>query len=400
MTIHKKIAASLKSLSGEDRAAELEARLQHNRRARPSQEERQRELEARHKEEGRDKVYNRFLAESRELVERPLRNRPGMTYSEWADRKKEGIDLGRSAEARLSGVTGDSRVMERDVHAAIATRTGVLSLDHNLGGGLPSGFVEIYGPESVGKTTLLSKIMAAAQGMGKQVMMTSTEFFDGPYFAKNGVDLSKLLTVRSDEGHIVLEAAYQLIKNIPNMVYVIDSATGLRPPNDEYDYWVAMLWEWIEAVSDVMDAGSCVIIVDQVRAKKSVSPHKFFASGTDSVARKIAGSFSTRLALSRTEVQDTSYDMVVNIMANTLKAPSKIFTLPVTKGNGIDVCRDLVRVASAVGVVEQSGSWYRWGGDTLGQGEEQAARYLEGASWARGCVEEETLRTLVRGEGP
>ena len=226
--------------------------------------------------------------------------------------------------------------------------------------------------------------------------MTSTEFFDAPYFVKNDVDLDDLLMIRSGKGDQVLEAAACLFDSYPNLIYVIDSATGLRPPNDEYDNWMRMIADWMEDVSNRMDAGSCVVMINQVRAKRSIDPNKFFAGGTDSVARKAAGMFSTRLELSRTALTENSYDMVVNVVANTLKAPSKIFPLPVVKGKGVDVCRDLVRVAAATGVIEQRGSWYSWSGDNLGQGEEEVAHYLEGATWARESIEEQTLRALAR----
>ena len=379
MSVHRKISDSLNTLSGEDRAQELEARLKAHRGARPSQEENQRRMEDAHQEEGRDRVYRSFVNESH--VRSDIL----------------GVDYKESTADRIVEIMGAGQVAEREVHHAIATRTGIPSLDFFLGGGLPSGLIEIFGPESVGKTSLLARIIGAAQEMGKQVMMTSTEFFDGPYLEKNSVDLKQLLIMRSEEGDRVLEAAYQLLKSVSNFVYVIDSATGLRPPNDEFDNWSKMLLDWMSEVENVMDSGSCVIIVDQVRARKSVDPSKFFAGGTDSVARKIAGIFSTRLELSRASITETTYDMVVNVVANTLKAPAKVFSLPVVKGEGIDVCRDLVRVATAVGVIEQRGTWYSWSGDNIGQGEVEAAHYLSGATWARESIVDQTLRALARG---
>jgi len=377
LSIYKKISSNLRNSRGEDRAAELKARIEHSRRSRPSIEERQKSLrDSRVKD--REQVYKTFIQDSLST--------PKAVKSKAAD--------------RLNEIMGKVIIEEEEVRHAIATRTGILSLDHNLGGGLPSGFIEIYGSESVGKTTLLSRIISATQKMGKQVMMTSTEFFDAPYFKKSGVDLNKLLMIRSEEGHIVLEAAYQLIKSIPNMVYVIDSATGLRPPVDEYGNWIYMFKDWIEEVSTILDVGSCVVIVNQVRARKSLSPGKFFAGGTDSVARKVSGLFSTRLELFRTSVTDTTYDMVVNIVANTLKAPAKIFSLPVIKGMGIDVDRDLVQVASVVSVLKQRGTWYYLDDYQLGQGESEVGKQLSNNEELRDIVEQRTLRTLVRGEGP
>ena len=389
MSIHKKISASLNSLSGESRAQELEARLKAHRSSSPSKEERSQVL-TESQESGRKQVYDDFANRARVLAVKKLR---GLSFAEREEAKKSLDPISN----RLRDTTGGDRVEERKVHAAIATRTGVPSLDFFLGGGLPAGFIEIYGPESAGKTSLLTRVIRSAQHMGKQVMMTSTEFFDAPYFVKNGVELDNLLMIRSGKGEQVLEAAAALLDTYPNTIYVIDSATGLRPPKDEYDNWVKMITDWMEHVSNLMDVGSCVVMVNQVRAKRSADPSKFFAGGTDSAARKAAGMFSTRLELSRTSVTEAAYDMVVNIVANTLKAPAKIFPLPVVKGKGVDVCRDLVRVAAATGVIEQRGSWYSWNGDSLGQGEEEVARYLEGATWARETIEEQTLRALARG---
>jgi recombination protein RecA len=375
--IHKKISASLNNLSGEDRARELEARLTAHRKVRPSQEERQKSLDSSRLED-REEVYKGFIRDS-------------LTTPKAVTKK---------AADRLNEIVGKVIITEETVRQAITTNTGVLSLDYFLGGGLPSGFTEIYGPESVGKTSLLAKIICAAQKMGKQVMMTSTEFFDGPYFEKNSVALDQLLMVRSGKGDKVLEAAYHLLRSVPNLIYVIDSATGLRPPNDEYDNWARMMLNWMDEISGIMDVGSCVIVVNQVRARKSIDPQKFFAGGTDSVARKIAGIFSTRLELSRTSVTESSYDMVVNVVANTLKAPAKVFTLPVVKGRGIDVERDLVRVAEAVGTIQRSGSWYWYDSIKIAQGEEEAAISLREVPSLYETVLNRTLRTLVRGGGP
>jgi hypothetical protein len=101
-----------------------------------------------------------------------------------------------------------------------------------------------------------------------------------------------------------------------------------------------------------------------------------FAGGTESYGKRITPLLSTRLELSRTNVSDEKYTLVVDIVANLATPPASVLELPVTKGKGVDRWVDIVRVATGVGILTKRGPWYFWGRDAIGQGEKAVAKYL------------------------
>jgi recombination protein RecA len=280
----------------------------------------------------------------------------------------------------------------KSVSAAISFPTGVISLDVALGGGLLSGATEIFGAESSGKTTLLIEMIRSAQAYGHETALCPSEFLDLVYFRNLGVDLSKLIVIRGRGDDVLAEAGRFLLSKGKRALF-IDSATGLRPRDDQFGAWRHMLGSWISAVQPRISVDSALVMTNQVRVKRSIHPSKMFAGGVDSTAQKIARMFDTRISLSRDEVTDTRYNLVIDIVSNVLRTPAKLLMVPVVKGRGIDVWRDIVKVASAVGVLELSGSWYSYGGDSICQGEETMARLLESDDSGRVIVEE-TLRKL------
>lgn len=266
------------------------------------------------------------------------------------------------------------------VTSAIAAHTGIMSLDAALGGGLPAGIVEIYGAESVGKTALAYSIIRQAQREALNPVLVASEYIDELRMRELGIDTKDLLVVKGSCGESVLEAASTFFAK-ESKVMILDSATGLRPrvdpPLKRRTSWATFIGSWLEHIGPDLGLDKCVVLVNQVRARRSVDPRKFFAGGTDSTARKIAGLFDTRMELTRTEVSDSFYNLNVNIVVNTLSRPGTIVTLPFVKGQGIDMWRDLVRVASAIGVLKKDGSWYRYKGDLVEQGEEATATELK-----------------------
>lgn len=283
----------------------------------------------------------------------------------------------------------------RVVRPAIAFQTGIISLDYALGGGIPAGVVEVYGEESVGKTTLLASFIQGAQSQGRETALCMSEFFDKPRFAQMGICLDELLFLKGN-GEVVLGLAADFVTRRNFRILFIDSMTGFRPEDDEFDAWVHMVLAWLRHTSLYVGTDSAIVMVNQVRARKSKEPDKMFAGGTSSAARRVAGLFDTRLELSRESVTETTYDLVINIVSNTLARPSRYITLPVIKDKGIDVWRDLVRMAAGVGTLTKEGSWYYAGRNKLGQGEESVARILESNSDITQCVLEQTMSRLGR----
>ena len=295
---------------------------------------------------------------------------------------------------------------EEDVVKAFSVPTGISSLDLALGGGLPSGAIEIFGAESVGKTTMVAQIIHEAQLNRKNVLLCMSEYFDAPYMERIGIDLNQLELLRTDSLEAALGIGSVFLRSSDDCVFVIDSATGFQSSEDKYSAkWNTMLFDWLNECTQNLGHNSCVVMTNQVRAKRSKQPGKMFAGGSDSSAKKVAGLFDTRLELTRGSITDKSYELSINIMANSLAMPMSFVEVPVTKGYGIDTWKDLVRAALIVGVIEQRGSWYYYNGDCralgipsrqLGQGLDEVAHVLR---CLRGYVVRTELLRAFRGEG-
>lgn len=287
--------------------------------------------------------------------------------------------LDPSIHGVLAGLS-DKRAVEKNQSFS----TGVVSLDQALGGRLPSGTTEVYGESSVGKTTLLYTMIAAAQREGGCVALCPSEYLDIPYMRLLGIDLTRLILITGNCGEDVLMAADDFLKEHRNRkcMLAFDSGTNLRPRIEAGGLWLEMWNRWLEILNESLGYGSSIVMVNQIRVKRSVHPNKFFAGGTDSTAKKVIDQFSARIELDRAEVTETNYQMNVNIVASTFSIPASVFQLFVKKGWGIDVLRDLVEVAVLKGIIQVDGAWYKVpeldGTHTfLCQGKEETVRILE-----------------------
>jgi recombination protein RecA len=267
-----------------------------------------------------------------------------------------------------------------------STSTGVVSLDAALGGPLPSGAIEIYGESSSGKTTLLYEIIATAQKSGMQAALCPSEYLDIPYMKKIGVDLDGLILITGNCGEDALDGALSFLWAHRNtgVVLAVDSATSLRPERDGAGDWTFMLDEFLGRALDALGDKSCVVLVNQVRVKRSVDPAKFFVDGeVSSTAKKILDLFTLRLELSRNGSRDGEHEIEVNIVASTVSKPATVVYLPVVPGEGINTMKDLLQFGLALGVVTQAGAWYSIGATgpnptiPLGCGIREAVHYLE-----------------------
>lgn len=275
----------------------------------------------------------------------------------------------------LGGLSGP-----RDTSVSRSTSSGVVSLDAALGGCLPSGAVEIYGGPSSGKTTLVNEIIATAQKSDMLVALCPSEYLDIPYMRGHGVDLNSLILITGNCGEDVLEGALDFFaahRDAPT-VLAIDSATSLRPEHDDPGNWTLMLDSFLTAALEEMSRGSCAILVNQVRAKRSLDPARFFLDGeTTSTAKKILDLFSLRLELRRGESRDGEHEMIVDVVASAVSKPATVFKLPVIPGQGIDTMKDLLRFGLEAGVVTQAGAWFSVDQYRLGCGMQEAVKHLE-----------------------
>lgn len=254
-------------------------------------------------------------------------------------------------------------------------------MDAALEGPLPSGAIEIYGEAASGKTTLLYEIIATAQKSGMLAALCPSEYLDIPYMRQFGIDLNSLILITGNHGEDVLSGAldfFNMHSECPTIL-AVDSATSLRPKDDAPGNWMAMLDSFLTAALWGLGHGSCLVLVNQVRVKRSVDPTKFFVDGeVTTTARKILDLFALRLELRRGESRDGEHEMEVNVVTSAVSKPATVLRLPVVPGKGIDTLRDLLQFGLSLGVVMQAGAWYTIDDKyKLGCGLQEAVRQLE-----------------------
>ena len=285
-------------------------------------------------------------------------------------------DVQSKAYARLQHAVGQETGQASNPRNNISVRTRIYSLDFALGGGIPAGLNEIYGEESVGKTALIARILHAAQAQNKDTMLVPSEQCELEYLRALGVDLDSLLLTRGRDPRITLMAASDFVSDGPNRVLVIDSLTGLIGSLEARE-WNNVVFDFIQRTADYMETTSSVIVVSQVRTRRSVQTNEAI-QGVVSASRRFADLFTVRLAFSREEVSDETFEMVINVEANLYAPPATIVRLPVIKGQGIQTDVDAIRVALSCGHLYRVGSWYRTQrGEQFGPGIKTAAQQFE-----------------------
>lgn len=280
---------------------------------------------------------------------------------------------------RLAAILGTEAALERSVQQGTSTWTAIPSLDLALGR-LPNGIIDISGPESTGKTGLLYQIVASAQLEGRPALFWATETLDVPYMERVGVDTKNLPVLI---GNAAGEDFFDFARSHKDAVLALDSFTALRPRGEkELTDWNDMAWDFVQELRGVIQDGSCVLLSSQVRAKPR-------SKGTRSASRRFEDLFDTQLELSREEVSDEQYTLVVNIKAHTLTTPHKYRRLPCTKGWGVDRLLDLINAARELEILEARGAWLHFAREevidgnlrqldtTLGNGEHAAKKKLE-----------------------
>jgi recombination protein RecA len=269
---------------------------------------------------------------------------------------------------------------QQDV-AVISTRS--LGLDHALGiGGLPKGrIVEIYGPESSGKTTLCLEIIAEAQDKGGVCAIIDAEHaLDFDYAEKLGIDVDELLLSQPDYGEQALEIARRLIETQTLAVVVIDSVAALTPKAEiEGEIGDASMGKQARLMSQslriltsaVSKSGTILIFTNQLREKIGVM---FGSPETTTGGNALKFYASVRLDIRRqTQVKDgeivVGNNVRVKVAKNKLASPFRSADFEIEFGIGINKTKEVLRIASDLEIVKKSGSWYSYNNDKLGQGE-------------------------------
>ena len=271
-----------------------------------------------------------------------------------------------------------------------AISTGSLGLDLALGiGGLPKGrIIEVYGPESSGKTTLALQVVASAQRKEGICAFIDAEHALDPVYAKNlGVDVDKLLVSQPDAGEQALEIADTLVKSGAVDVLVVDSVAALVPKaelegdmGDSHMGLHARLMSQAlrKLTSSISRSNAMVIFINQIRMKIGVM---FGSPETTTGGNALKFYASVRLDIRRIgQIKDKDQivgnQTRVKVVKNKVAPPFKITEFDILYGEGISKEGEIIDLGVAEGLVEKAGSWYSFNGNRIGQGRENAKKFL------------------------
>jgi recombination protein RecA len=325
------------------------------------------------------------------------------------DEKTKNLDLAISQIEKQYGKGSIMRLGNKDVLVPVTViPTGSISIDSALGvGGFPRGrVIEVYGPESGGKTTLTLHVIAEAQKLGGQAAFIDAEHALDPVYARKlGVDVDNLLVSQPDKGEQALEIAEALIRSNSVDIIVVDSVAALVPRAElEGDMGDAQMGLQARLMSQalrkltgiVAKSRTCLIFINQIREKIGVmfgNPEtttggralKFYASVRIDIRRIQSIKEGDRVVGSRTRAK---------VVKNKVAAPFREAEFDIIYGEGVSREGDLIDVGVTAGVLEKSGTWISYKADRLGQGRDNARVFLKENVDIRHKLEQELRKHL------
>ncbi|MEH1169164.1 recombinase RecA [Micromonospora sp. CPCC 205539] len=328
------------------------------------------------------------------------------------DREKA-LDLALAQIDKQFGKGSVMRLGERPVVQTAVIPTGSIALDVALGvGGLPRGrVVEIYGPESSGKTTVALHAVASAQRAGGIAAFIDAEHALDPEYAKAlGVDTDAMLVSQPDTGEQALEIADMLIRSGAIDIIVIDSVAALVPRaeiegemgDSHVGLQARLMSQALRKITGVLsNTGTTAIFINQLREKIGVM---FGSPETTTGGRALKFYASVRLDVRRIESLKDGTDVVgnrtrVKVVKNKVAAPFKQAEFDIMYGKGISREGSLIDVGVEQAIIRKSGAWYTYDGDQLGQGKEKAREFLKENPDVASEIEKKILEKLGVGVG-
>jgi recombination protein RecA len=326
-----------------------------------------------------------------------------------ADEKSRAIDLALSQIEKQFGKGSIMRLGSKEAIVPISViSTGAISFDAALGvGGFPRGrVVEIFGPESSGKTTIALQVVAEAQKSGGMAAFVDAEHALDPQYAKKlGVDVDNLLVSQPDYGEQALEITEALVRSGAIDVLVVDSVAALVPKaeldgemGDSHVGLQARLMSQAlrKLTGTVSKSRTCLIFINQIREKIGVmfgNPEtttggralKFYSSVRIDIRRIAAIKDGDTVVGSRTKVK---------IVKNKVAAPFRESEFDIMYGEGISREGDMLDLAVNNNIVEKSGAWFSYKGERIGQGRENAKQFLKGNKDIAAKLEAEVRKSL------
>jgi len=326
------------------------------------------------------------------------------------DREKmKAVDL---AVGQIEKQFGKGSIMRLGQKGAIqpidAIPTGSISIDYALGvGGVPRGrVIEIFGPESSGKTTLALQVIAEAQKLGGMAAFVDAEHaLDAAYAQKLGVDIENLLVSQPDNGEQALEIVEVLIRSGGVDVVVVDSVAALVPKAEiegemgdaQMGLQARLMSQALRKLTGVVSKSkTCLVFINQLREKIGVM---FGNPETTTGGRALKFYASVRIDIRRiASIKDG--DVViggrtrVKVVKNKVAPPFREAEFDVMYGEGISRTGDLLDLAVDKRIVEKSGAWFAYGGERLGQGRENAKQFLKDNPAVCKTIEDRVRREL------
>ncbi|MBE9231937.1 recombinase RecA [Cuspidothrix issatschenkoi LEGE 03284] len=288
--------------------------------------------------------------------------------------------------------------------------TGALTLDLALGGGLPKGrVIEIYGPESSGKTTVALHALAEVQRNGGIAAFVDAEHaLDPTYAAALGVDIDNLLVSQPDTGESALEIVDQLVRSAAVDIVIIDSVAALVPraeiEGDMGDTHVGLQARLMsqalrKITGNIGKSGCTVIFINQLRQKIGVT---YGSPETTTGGNALKFYSSVRLDIRRIQTLKKGTDefgnrVKVKVAKNKVAPPFRVAEFDIIFGKGVSTLGCLVDIAEETGVLLRKGAWYSYSGENISQGRDNAIKYLEEKPEFAAKVKEQVLEKLDKG---
>ncbi|TWI55528.1 RecA protein [Pseudomonas duriflava] len=325
------------------------------------------------------------------------------------DNKKRALAAALGQIERQFGKGAVMRMGDHDRLAIPAISTGSLGLDIALGiGGLPKGrIVEIYGPESSGKTTLTLSVIAEAQKQGATCAFVDAEHaLDPDYASKLGVNVDDLLVSQPDTGEQALEITDMLVRSNAVDVIIVDSVAALVPKaeieGEMGDMHVGLQARLMsqalrKITGNIKNANCLVIFINQIRMKIGVM---FGNPETTTGGNALKFYSSVRLDIRRTGAVKEGDEVVgsetrVKVVKNKVAPPFRQAEFQILYGKGIYRNGEIIDLGVQLGMVEKSGAWYSYQGTKIGQGKANAAKFLEENTDVRSALDKSIREKLL-----